>query len=138
MPTDTPYLTHVNTRRRERLASAAKAATRPAQQEPTLERQTSNATLRVLACSVLARGPKNKEYSLVGRLIRTILRRNQLKLSLLPPQLRQVIELRFDHQNTRGDTQVAGLLNGSVDEVRACTLMAFKRMPDVPVTGTPT
>jgi Putative addiction module component len=101
------------------------------QQKPTLERQTSNATLRVLACSVLARGPENKEYSLVDRLIRTILGRNQLKLSLLPPQLRRVIELRFDYQNTRGDTQVAGLLKGSVDEVRAWTLMAFKRMREL-------
>jgi Putative addiction module component len=67
----------------------------------------------------------------VDRLIRTILGRNQLKLSLLPPQLRRVIELRFDYQNTRGDTQVAGLLKGSVDEVRAWTLMAFKRMREL-------
>jgi hypothetical protein len=40
---------------------------------------------------------------------------------MLPPQLRQVIELRFDHQNPRGDAQVARLLNGSVDEVREWT-----------------
>jgi len=64
-------------------------------------------------------------------LIRTILRRNQLKISLLPPQLRQVIELRFDHQNPRSDAQVARLLNGSVDEVREWTLMAFKRMREL-------
>jgi hypothetical protein len=67
----------------------------------------------------------------VDRLIRTILRRNQLKISLLPPQLRQVIELRFDHQNPRSDAQVARLLNGSVDEVREWTLMAFKRMREL-------
>ena len=67
----------------------------------------------------------------MDRLIRTILRRNQLKISLLPPQLRQVIELRFDHQNPRSDAQVARLLNGSVDEVREWTLMAFKRMREL-------
>jgi hypothetical protein len=58
-------------------------------------------------------------------------RSNQLKISLLPPQLRQVIELRFDHQNPRSDAQVARLLNGSVDEVREWTLMAFKRMREL-------
>jgi hypothetical protein len=63
------------------------------QQKPTLERQTSNATLRGLAC--------------------------------------RVIELRFAYQNTRGDTQVAGLLKGSVGEVRAWTLMAFKRLREL-------
>jgi hypothetical protein len=64
----------------------------------------------------------------VDRLTRTILRRNQLKISLLPPQLSQVIELRFDHQKPRDDAQVARLLNGSADDVREWTLMAFRRM----------
>ena len=67
----------------------------------------------------------------MDRLTRTILRRNQLKISLLPPQLRQVIELRFDHQNPRDDAEVARLLNGSADEVREWTLMAFKRMREL-------
>jgi hypothetical protein len=52
-------------------------------------------------------------------------------MSMLPPQLRQVIELRFDHQNPRDDLQVARLLDGSADEVREWTLMAFKRMREL-------
>ena len=74
-----------------------------------------------------------QEYSQVDRLIRTILRRNQLKISLLPPQLRQVIEFRFDHRNLilKDDARVAQLLNGNVDEVREWTLMAFKLMREL-------
>lgn len=67
----------------------------------------------------------------MDRFTRTILKRNQLKISLLPPQLRRVIELRFDHQNPRSDAQVARLLNGSVDEVREWTSVAFKRMREL-------
>jgi hypothetical protein len=79
----------------------------------------------------LARGRENQEYSQVDRLVRTILRRNQLKISLLAPQLRQAIELRFDHQNPRDDSQVARLLDASVDEVREWTLMPFKQMREL-------
>ena len=55
------------------------------------------------------------------------------KISLLPPQLRRVVELRFDHQNfiQRDDAEVARLLNGSVDEVREWTMMAFKLMREL-------
>jgi TIR domain len=82
-------------------------------------------------CSALTRTLENEEYLQVDRLTATVLRRNQLKISLLAPQLRQVIELRFDHQNPRDDAQVAQMLNRSVDEVREWTLMAFKRMREM-------
>jgi hypothetical protein len=97
---------------------------------PTHERPTSNTTSRRWLLS-LTRTPEIEEYLQVDRLAATVLRRNQLKISLLPPQLRQVIELRFDHQNPRDDAQVAQLLNRSVNEVREWTLMAFKRMREM-------
>ena len=64
----------------------------------------------------------------VDRLTRTILTRTQLKTSLLPPQLRRVVELRFDHQNPKDDAQIGRLLNASAAEVREWTLMAFARI----------
>jgi TIR domain-containing protein len=67
----------------------------------------------------------------MDRVTRTVLRRNQLKISLLPVPLRQVIELRYDHQNPRDDAQVAQLLKGSVEEIRELTLMAFKRLREL-------
>lgn len=64
----------------------------------------------------------------MDRIVRTIMRRNQLKISLLPPHLRQVIEQRFDHQNLilRTDDEVAQFLKEDVDRVKALTLEAFR------------
>lgn len=64
----------------------------------------------------------------MDRIVRTILRRNELKISLLPPHLRQVMELRFDHQNMilRTADEVAQSLHVGVDSVKALTLEALR------------
>ena len=69
----------------------------------------------------------------MDRLVRTIMRRNQLKISLLPPELRQVMELRHDYQNLvqRTDAEVARLLNIDVDDARARTMRAFQFMREL-------